>query len=466
MIFGKMRRLHFVGIGGAGMSGMAEVLADIGYTITGSDIARSEVTDHLTQAGIQVAVGHCAANVGDAHAVVISSAVSPDNPEVREANQRGIPVIKRAEMLGELMRLKFSIGIAGCHGKTTTTALIGHILKEANADPTVIVGGRLTDASIGAKIGLGEHMVVEADEFDRSFLVMYPSIAVVTNIDTDHLDCYKDLADLQDAFVAYVNRTPFYGQVIVNMDDPHTRAILPRVRRTVVSYGVSADADYQARDIRVGAGHGEFTLMRRGAPVATIRMPAPGMHNVMNALCAAAVACELDIPAPELSNAIARFPGVLRRFQKQCEVGGRIVFDDYAHHPTEVAAALKAARAYDRMVIAIFQPHLFSRTRDFASGFGEALGLADRAILVDIYPAREQPIPGVTSELIVSNAPAAIRHKFRCVGALNNAVSAVLSELPENALILTLGAGDVYKLCGAICAKLSGREGVHAPTRN
>ncbi len=454
MIIGKFRHLHFVGIGGAGMSGMAEVLADVGYTVTGSDIARSEVTDQLEQEGIRIHIGHDAANVGDAHVVVISSAVHETNPEVMEAIGRNIPVIKRAEMLGELMRLKFSIGIAGCHGKTTTTALTGHIFKEAGLDPTVIVGGRLTDSSIGAKVGAGDYMVVEADEYDRSFLVMYPAMAVVTNLEADHLDIYRDLDDIKAAFLQYVNRTPFYGQVIINADDQNLYDIAPHIKRATKTFGTQPGADYQATAIHTEGSVGVFTLLKGESTVGTIRVPLPGQHNVMNALCAATIALESEIPFDIVSRAIAKFPGVVRRFQLHGEVNGRSVYDDYAHHPSEVRAALDAARQFGRPVTAVFQPHLYSRTRDFAREFAESLSVADRAFVVDIYPAREKPMPGVTSQLIIDAAKALGHNHVVLAGPMSKAATLVAQNSPTRDLVMTIGAGDIYKIIDDILKTL------------
>lgn len=440
------------------MSGMAEVLADLGYHISGSDNTPSEVTEQLQRQGITVHTGHSAEQVHDAHVVVISAAVHEDNPEVAEALRLNIPVIKRAEMLGELMRLKYSIGIAGSHGKTTTTALCGHLLRRAGLDPTVIVGGRATDTSLGAKVGSGEYLVAEADEFDRSFLVMYPSVAVVTNLDVDHMDCYSDLADLQNAFAEYCNKVPFYGQIHVNIDDVNICELLPKLKRPVVTFAIDSDADYVAENIQLGPDGSRFTLVCGGDNLGELFVPLPGRHNVYNALCAASLALELDSPFGVVKEALQSFGGVLRRFEFHGETTGRLLYDDYAHHPTEVRGALEAARTFNRPTTVIFQPHLFSRTRDFAADFAEALAVADSVVLVDIYPAREEPMAGVTSELILTEAKKAGNTNVTYVGAMENAI-AELSNLPENALVMTMGAGNVCRLIPAIKEELTRQAG-------
>ncbi len=460
MIFGRYRRLHFVGIGGAGMSGMAEILADLGFIISGSDNTPTEVTEHLQSQGITVSLGHAAEHVTDADLLVISAAVNEANAEVAEARRLGIPVIKRAEMLGELMRLKYSIGIAGAHGKTTTTALTGAILKSAGVDPTVIVGGRVTDESIGAKVGGGKYLVAEADEFDRSFLVMYPTIAVATNLEEDHRDCYTDLDDLKDAFCEYLNRTPFYGQTILNADDSNLMELLPRLKRPVVTFGMDSDGeqtpDYTVKECRQEAGVTLFTLLHHGEALGELVSPLPGEHNLRNALCAAAIALELDMPFASVSEGLRDFRGVLRRFERIGQVATVTVYDDYAHHPTEVRNALEAAKEFGEHVTVIFQPHLFTRTRDFAVDFADALAVADEVIVIDIYPAREEPIAGVTAELICSAAEAKGLSRFSYVGGMENAVvPAVDAALSNNGgLIFTMGAGNVCRLTQALLSEL------------
>ncbi len=458
MIFGRYRRLHFVGIGGAGMSGMAEILADLGYHISGSDNNPTEVTERLQKQGINVFSGHDAANVADAHLVVISAAVDDSNPEIAEAKTRGIPVIKRAEMLGELMRLKFSVGIAGAHGKTTTTALCGHILRTAGLDPTIIVGGRANDATLGAKVGSGDILVAEADEFDRSFLVMYPSIAVALNLEEDHRDCYRGLHDLKDAFCQYLNRVPFYGQVVLNGDDTGLMEIAPLLKRPIVTFGLGESVDYRAVTCEYSPGRSSFTLLRRGEALGSLDVALPGRHNMLNALCAATIALELDTPFEAVSEALANFDGVLRRFEFRGEVNGIAVYDDYAHHPTEVRCAIEAARQYERPLTVIFQPHLFSRTRDFAAGFAEALSGVDKVVLVDIYPAREKPIEGITSKLIFDESAKRDYVHVSYVGEMSKAVAAVTNHVKDNGMIMTMGAGDVCRLCPEILKALENHK--------
>ena len=446
MIFGKFRHLHFVGIGGAGMSGMAQALAELGYRVTGSDMAPTDVTQALQRSGINVFEGHMPNNIEDAHVVVISSAVQSNNPEVVEAKRLNIPVIKRAEMLGELMRLKSSIGIAGSHGKTTTTAICGRIIADADLEPTIIVGGRFTDTAIGAAVGSGEYMVVEADEFDRSFHSMYPSMAVATNLDLDHLDCYRDLNDLKEAFTIYLNRTPFYGQVILNGDDSNLADITIDLKRPVITFGLGEKCDYRACDLKSDENGCEFSMYERGQLLGKLRFPIPGTHNVMNSLCAAAIALEIDIPFDTIAESLANFPGVLRRMEFKGEVNGRVVYDDYAHHPTEVRCSLETAKTFNRPVCVIFQPHLFSRTRDFASDFASALGVVDRVVVVDIYPAREEPIDGVTSKLITDSAAKQGIKSIKYIGDTDAAIKYVVSGSPDNELIMTVGAGNVFHL--------------------
>ncbi len=465
MIFGRYKKLHFVGIGGAGMSGMAEILADIGFTISGSDNSPTEVTEHLQNQGIAVHQGHAASNVSDVDLVVISAAVNDSNAEVAEARRLGIPVIKRAEMLGELMRLKYSIGIAGAHGKTTTTALVGAILKSAGVDPTVIVGGRVTDASIGAKVGSGEYLVAEADEYDRSFLVMFPTVAVATNLEEDHRDCYADLADLKNAFCEYLNRTPFYGQIILNADDANLMELVPRLKRPIVTFGMGDEADYTVTSQRRESDKTVFTLSHHGKALGELISPLAGEHNLQNALCAACVALELEIPFADIQRGLSEFGGVLRRFELigsvKSDSSDVLVYDDYAHHPTEVSKAIEAAREFDRHVTVIFQPHLFTRTRDFASDFASALSAADEVILVDIYPAREKPIEGVTTELVQLAAQEQGHTNFTYVGAVENAITpAVTAALSSHkSIVFTMGAGNVCRLSQTLLKELSIKAG-------
>ena len=443
-MFGKIKKLFFVGIGGSGMSGIAEILHNLGYQIKGSDNSPSEITDYLKKLGIDFYEGHRAANLVDVDVVVISSAVGEDNPEVVEARRLGIPVIKRAEMLGELMRLKFSIGVSGTHGKTSTTSMIGSILQKGAYQPTIIVGGIVAELGTGAALGTGEYLVAEADEYDRSFLAMFPSIAVVTNLEADHLDCYEDEADLIDSFVSYMNRVPFYGQVILSADDVNLTSIRHRISRPFVTFGMSLDADYRALNIKMAAGRTTFSVYKRGDLLGEVILRVPGEFNVMNALAAIAVCTELDVPFEKIAEGLLGFTGVGRRFDIIGEVNDIMVVDDYAHHPTEIKVTLETAKkVYNRRVIVVFQPHLYSRTRDFRKEFASALAIADKVLLADIYPAREKPIEGITSEIILKDALEMGFNQFEYIGPKENAPEKVKMMAQPNDIILTMGAGSI-----------------------
>jgi UDP-N-acetylmuramate--alanine ligase len=464
-----LRRVHFVGIGGAGMSGIAEVLLDYDIEVTGSDQAASEATRRLEELGIPVAIGHAADHVHGADLVVRSSAIREDNPEVVAARRRGITVIRRAEMLAELMRLKYGIAIAGTHGKTTTTSLVGTILTEAGLDPTVIVGGRLRVSGTGARLGKSTYLVAEADEFDRSFLRLAPILAVITTIDVDHLDTYRDLDDIRDAFAQFAGSVPFFGQVITCLDDPNVQALLPRLaERRVVTYGFSPQADLVAMDVRSEGGGSRFTVRhaQRGT-LGEITLPLPGRHNVQNALAAVAVALAVGLDFAEIARGIAAFTGVHRRFERLGTFGGAVVVDDYAHHPVEVAATLQAAReAFPAArVVAVFQPHLYSRTQQLAAEFGRSLLGADVAWVTDVYAAREEPIPGVGGELVVEAARASGHRNVRFCPDWRELPAALAETLGPGDLLLTMGAGDVYKLGHSLVAagRERGGEGAAAP---
>ncbi len=449
MRFLKMRRLHFVGAGGVGMSGLAEILLlSTPLEISGCDLARSENTERLLKLGAKIATGHDASHVREADLLVVSSAVDEANPEVAAARDRGIPVIRRAEMLAEIMRLKQGVAIAGTHGKTTTTSLTGMVLTEAGFDPTIVVGGRVRILGTNARLGKGDYLVAEADEFDRSFLELVPVVAVITNIEADHLDTYRDVDDIRDAFAIFGNRVPFYGAVVACADDPGVASILPRIKRRVVTYGESAGALISAREIRLDASGASFEVWERETwSLGSVRLSLPGRHNVLNALAAIAVGRELSVPFPTIARALAEFTGVVRRFETKGERGGVLVVDDYAHHPTEVSATLASARQVypGRRLVALFQPHLFSRTRDFAKDFGKALKACDLAIVMDVYPSREKPMPGITGRLVADAAREAgcaevvyIPEKTR--------VTAELGRLARPGdVVLTMGAGDVVQ---------------------
>ena len=450
--FADLNHIHFVGIGGAGMSGIAEILCNYEQAqleVSGCDLSAGEATEHLRELGIDVRKGHSPDHLEGVELVVISSAVSEENEEVREARRRGIPVVRRAEILGELMRLRYGIAVAGTHGKTTTTSLVGTMLTEAGLDPTVIVGGRLRLLGTGARLGRSPYMVAEADEFDRSFLRLMPVIAVITTIDRDHLDTYRDLADIQEAFVRFASRVPFFGRVIVCLDDANVRQILPRIAdRRILTYGFSPQAELSAVDLQPRQGGTRFSVRWRDEILGEIDLPMPGRHNVLNALATVGVGLTLRVPFHLMANAIAGFTGVHRRFEHLGDWRGAAVIDDYAHHPTEVAATLEAARqSYPRgRVLAVFQPHLFSRTLDQAEDFGNALLGADLAVVTDVYPSREQPIPGVTGELVVEAARRSGHRNVQYSPSWKDAPEILLENVREGDVIVTLGAGDVNRL--------------------
>ena len=447
-MLGKTRRVHFIGIGGSGMSGIAELLANLGYAVTGSDQKRSSVTDRLSELGIVVAEGHAAHQVGDADVVVVSSAVGPTNPEVAEALRRRIPVIPRAEMLAELMRLRYSIAVAGAHGKTTTTSMIALVLERAGLDPTAVIGGRLSAFGSNARLGRGELMVAEADESDRSFLKLFPTMAVVTNIDHEHLDSYGGFDDLQQAFVDFANKVPFYGAVIACADDRHLAAILPLMTRRVVTYGLEAEsADVGATDVRLAPMSVTATVTRRVAgavsTLGSLTLNVPGRHNLLNALATVAVALELDLPFERIATGLAEFKGAERRFEVRGEIGGVLVVDDYGHHPTEIAAVLAAARTLERRIVVAFQPHRFSRTAALMDAFGPALAGADHIVLTDIYAAGEDPVPGVTLERLAAAVRAATDAPIDIVPGVEDVAPVLASMARPGDLVITLGAGSI-----------------------
>ncbi|NWG01173.1 MAG: UDP-N-acetylmuramate--L-alanine ligase [Thermoanaerobaculaceae bacterium] len=448
MNFGHVRHLHFVGIGGAGMCGLAELLHGEGLQVSGCDLAESETTVRLRALGIPVTLGHNPGHLAGTDVLVHSSAVAPTNPEVEAARSRGIPVIRRAEMLGEISRLKWSIAIAGTHGKTTTTSLTGFVLTRAGFDPTVVVGGRVHALGAHARLGRSEYLVCEADEYDRSFLALHPALSVITTVEAEHLDCYGTVDALEEAFASFANRVPFYGAVIACLDDPGVRRLLPHFVRRVVTYGYSPQAHVHSRTAAFTREGATARVVIGGEEAGELHVPLPGRHALLNALATVAVASELGIGHALTSAAIAAFSGVARRFEKKGERGGVVLVDDYAHHPTEVAATLQAARQVypEARIVAVFQPHLFTRTQRFAQEFGEALLGADVVLVVPIYPAREQPLPGVTHELVVA-AARRLGHRQALVADSFEAALAALAEiLRPGDLLLTLGAGNVVHL--------------------
>ncbi len=459
MIFQRfgIARLHFVGIGGTGMSGIAEVLLDLGFEVGGCDLARSEAVERLERKGATVRLGHSPDHLEGVDLVVTSSAVADDNPEVRAARARGIIVVRRAEMLAELMRLKYGIAVAGTHGKTTTTSMVGAVLTEAGLDPTVIVGGRVRALETGARLGHSDYLVAEADEFDRSFLRLHPVLAVVTSIDREHLDTYPDLEAIQDAFVDFASRVPFFGRIVLCLDEPNIQTILPRLReRRVVTYGLSPQAELSAFDLEPSAAGTRFSVRdSQSGVLGRVELPIPGEHNVRNALAAIAVGLAMRIDFLRVAEALAGFKGVHRRFERLGDWRGAAVVDDYAHHPTEVAATLAAARQAfpGARVHAVFQPHLYSRTRDQADGFGRALLGADRALVLPVYASREQPIEGVDAERVVAAARAAGHRDVHPCADREAAGALLAAAIAPGDVVLTMGAGDVYKLAEALAAE-------------
>ncbi|HEY6193232.1 MAG TPA: UDP-N-acetylmuramate--L-alanine ligase [Bacteroidota bacterium] len=448
-MFSSIKKIHFVGVGGIGMSGIAEILLDQGFKISGSDRATGEVTDRLQTLGAEIFEGHKAQNVGpDVDALVYSSAISHDNPELVEAQKRKIPVIRRAEMLAEVMRLKYGIGIAGTHGKTTTTSMVSLILMEGGLDPTVVVGGKLSGlGGTNARLGHGEFIVVEADEFDRSFLSITPTIAVLTTLETDHLDCYRDLEDIKGAFIQFANKVPFYGFIVLCSDEPALQDIMPRLnRKKTVTYGINPQADVQALDLRFKDNTSTFTVMREKRELGQVTLQIPGRHNVQNALAAIAVGLEVGVPFERAKEGIEKFTGVYRRWEKKGEVNGISVYDDYAHHPTECRATLSGVKAgWRRRVVCVFQPHLYSRTRDFYEEFAKSFLLSDVLVVTDVYPAREEPIQGITGELI-ANAAKEYGHKEVFYLADKAAVPGLLGKITKrDDIVITMGAGDIWK---------------------
>jgi UDP-N-acetylmuramate--alanine ligase len=448
-MFRSIKKLHFIGIGGIGMSGIAEILLDQGFKVSGSDRALSEVTERLQKLGAGIFEGHRAGNIAqDVDTVVYSSAVHPDNPEILEAQKRNIPTVRRAEMLAEVMRLKYGIGIAGTHGKTTTTSMISLVLMEGGLDPTVIVGGKLSGlGGTNARLGRGEFIVVEADEFDRSFLSITPTIAVLTTLETDHLDCYRDLEDIKSAFIQFASKVPFYGFIVLCLDEPALLDIMPHLsKKKIVTYGLNPQADVQAVDIRHKDNSTTYTLVRSNQELGIIMLQVPGIHNVQNSLGAITVALELGVPFKKIKAGIEKFAGVYRRWEKKGDVNDIALYDDYAHHPTECKATLSGVKSgWRRRVVCVFQPHLYSRTRDFYEDFGKSFFLSDVLIVTDVYPAREEPIQGVNGELIV-NAAKQFGHKdVHYVPDKKNVPAFLKSIVKAGDIVITMGAGDIWK---------------------
>jgi UDP-N-acetylmuramate--alanine ligase len=459
-MFFRPQHVHFIGIGGIGMSGIAEVLLNLGYQISGSDAKLSPITARLAGLGAQIAEGHAAENIGGAKAVVVSSAIDQRNPELEEARRLQIPIIQRGEMLAELMRLKYGIAVAGSHGKTTTTSMTAALLSHAGLDPTVVVGGRVgTMGGANARVGRSDFLVVESDESDRSFLKLAPILAIVTNIDREHVDCYATIEDTLAAFVEFVNKVPFYGAAILCLDDENVQRILPSVSRRVVTYGTSAQADLTACDIDCGPASSDFTLRYRGADLGRFHLPAAGIHNVLDATAAVAVGLELEVKPDTMRVALGEFGGVDRRFQLRGRERGVSVIDDYGHHPTEIRATLAAARLGGyRKVHVIFQPHRYTRTLHLMDDFARAFHQADTVHVLDIYAASEKPIEGVSAETLVERIRAFGHRGAEYAGKIDRAVSSVLAAAGDGDLVLTLGAGNVWQAGEALLELLRGRN--------
>jgi UDP-N-acetylmuramate--alanine ligase len=461
-MLGKIRKIHFVGIGGIGMSGIAEVLLNLGFTVSGSDIKATAVTDRLAKLGARIFEGHAAGNVPGAQVVVASSAVARDNPEVLEAERLQIPVIPRAEMLAELMRLKSCVAVAGAHGKTTTTSMIAVMLAQAGLDPTAVIGGRLDVFGSSARLGKGEWMVVEADESDKSFLHLLPTIAVVTNIDREHLDHYRDMEDILSAFASFMNKVPFYGAVVACVDPPwreYFRSLAPRLTRRTVTYGIEPGADFVATAVELTREGSAFQVEKKGKPLGKFSVRVPGRHNVQNALAAVAVGLELDLEPAQIREGLEHFRGADRRFQVKVEAGGIILVDDYGHHPSEIRATLAAARLRaPGRIWAIFQPHRYTRTKFLMDDFAACFEGAHRVDVLDIYPASEPPIPGITSERLVERMRELGFTGAHYASSEAAAIEGVLRQARPGDLILTIGAGSIWKVSETLAEELRRRE--------
>jgi len=445
--FRNFQRIHLVGVGGIGMSGIAEVLLTLGYSVSGSDTKPSPTTERLQNLGATIYEGHKASNVEGAHVVVISSAIKAENPEVVEAHKRKIPVIPRAEMLAELMRLKYGIAVAGAHGKTTTTSMVASVLTAAHLDPTFVVGGKVNQAGTTARLGKGEYFVVEADESDRSFLYYAPVVAVVTTIDREHLDQYASLEEIQSVFVEFVNRVPFYGAAIVCLDEPNVQAIIPNVKRPIITYGTSTQADLVISDISMEGLGSEFRLTYKGEDLGMFNLiHPPGIHNVRNAAAAAAVALYLNVPSDLIREGLVKFTGVGRRFDIKGVVADVTVIDDYGHHPAEIRATLEAARGckFNRLLV-LFQPHRFTRTQHLWDDFTKAFNQADILVLTDIYAASENPIPGITSEALAAAIREAGHKNVHYFRTMQDGIEFLLKKAKPADAILTIGAGNISR---------------------
>ena len=459
MFRGRVRHVHFIGVGGIGMSGLAEILRTLEFDVSGSDQKAGENTRRLERLGVRIDIGHRAENVAGADVVVYSSAISPENPEMRAAAEHGIAIIGRAEMLAELMRVKYGVAIAGSHGKTTTTSLVATVLRAAGFDPTVVVGGRMAALGSNARLGAGDLLVAEADESDGSFLRLTPTIAVITNIDPEHLDFYGTYERLKQAFVEFADRVPFYGLAVLCLDHPSVQELLPKIRHRHATYGLSAQADYHAKNVRYQGLITSFVAYRRGEPLGEFAVKMPGQHNVLNTLATIAVADELEVPLDVIKESLATFHGVARRFTVTHEIGGVTLVDDYGHHPAEVLATLDAARRVfaDGRVLVAFQPHRYTRTQHLFDEFTRAFNLADYLLIADIYAAGEKPIPGISAgtlaDAIAEHGHRSVRH----VADRREIVELLAAEARPGDVVIALGAGDINKILAEVHAKLAER---------
>ena len=455
----KVKCIHFVGIGGIGMSGIAEVLVNLGYNVTGSDVKTSETTARLQKIGAKVIIGHAAENIGNADVVVTSTAVKTNNPEVVEAHKRNIPVIPRAEMLAELLKMKFSVAVSGSHGKTTTTSMIATILAQGDLDPTMVIGGKLASIGSNARLGDGEIIVAEADESDGSFLKLSPTIAVITNIDREHLDYYPGITEIKDAFLKFANIVPFYGCTVLCTDNIHVREIIPSIKRKMITYGIESPADYSAVNIKFLKTKTTYTLVYKKKKLGTVELTVPGLFNVYNSLAAIAVACELNLDFATIREGLKSFSGVQRRLEIKGRVGDITVVDDYGHHPTEIKETLKAMRQIwkDRLIV-VFQPHRFTRTKALFDEFTKSFGNVDILILNDIYPASEEPIAGINSDVLCKAIRKTGQTHVEYIPRAEETIEYLLKTVKAKDTVATIGAGSIYKIGEALIKELVARE--------
>lgn len=456
-MYGNIEKIHFVGIGGIGMSGIAEVLLNLGYKVSGSDLRESDTTERLRSLGGQIFIGHAAENLSNVDVVVTSTAVQSDNPEVIEAKRHMVPVIPRAEMLAELMRMKYGIAIAGTHGKTTTTSMVATVLTHAGIDPTIVIGGKLNTLGSNAKLGQGQFLVAEADESDGSFLTLSPTIAVVTNIDADHLDFYTGgIEEIKDTFVSFINKVPFYGLAILCLEDRNITEIIPRIKKRFMTYGLSSQSDLRATHVRLDGFQTSFTAHYKGYRLGDVSFNMPGAHNVLNALACTAVALELDVPFDKIQEGFAQFGGVGRRFSVKGDKNGIMVVDDYGHHPAEIRATLSAARNGwpERRLVVAFQPHRYSRTKELFNEFVTCFYDADVLVLTDIYAASEQPIPGVTAEHLADEIQRHGQRDVTYIADRNDLPDHLAGIVKEGDIVITLGAGNIWQAGEALVERL------------